>query len=152
MLAVTIPNETCFYHLYADGRYVSKQYGEAGGSADLFFADNSAVFLYYTYPAHRRVYLVRTAAAGTASSKNLPGLSEKVKIIFKCRASRVDKTKHAVSYLNEHYGNAYQYPDLFYHRLGVLISATGKLRYEKIDGLLAQYLKEQNESAATDYP
>jgi hypothetical protein len=59
-----------------------------------------------------------------------------VRVIFRHTASRVDKTKHAVSYLNEHHGGAYGFPDIFYHRLNILLSMRGKLSYSKIDALV----------------
>jgi hypothetical protein len=138
-LTVAIPPPHCFYSLYADGVFSSKRYDENSGIAELTYNKDTVLFLYYTYPAHRRVYLVRNVSANDdkkISLAALPGLSKKVKIIFRQTASRVDKTKHAVSYLNERHGGAYGFPDVFYHRLNVLLSMRGKLSYRKIDALV----------------
>jgi hypothetical protein len=48
----------------------------------------------------------------------------------------VDKTKHVVSYLNEHHGSIYGFPDVFYQRLNVLLAMKRNLSYMKIDALV----------------
>ncbi|HHX58003.1 MAG TPA: hypothetical protein GX710_08315 [Clostridiales bacterium] len=66
----------------------------------------------------------------------LPGLSKRITVLFKQFASRVDKTKRAVSYLREHYPkNAYLFEDGFYHRLDVLLRMKGKLDYYELGAL-----------------
>jgi hypothetical protein len=66
----------------------------------------------------------------------LKHLPKRVRIVFKQSASWVNKTKHAVSYLNERHASAYGFPDIFYHRLNVLLSMREKLSYRKIDALV----------------
>ena len=138
-LTITIPAKDSFYSLYADGVYHSKHYEEQNGITELQYKNESAVFLYYTYPAHRRVYLIRNTTE--KGERTLPGLSKPVKVIFRQFASRVDKTKRAVSYLNAHYKNAYGFSDIFYYELDVLLSLKGKLDYSSIDGLAKKWTK-----------
>jgi hypothetical protein len=133
-LIVAIPNTAHFYSLYADGLYSGKAYDKAADMTYLYYDADSAVFLYYTYPTHRRVYLIRNTDENEYAV-GLPGLSKKVSVIFKHYASRVDKTKRAVSCLNARYQNAYGYSDKFYARLSVLISKKGTLDYAAIDAL-----------------
>jgi hypothetical protein len=134
LLVVTIPPEGYFYSLYADGLYTQKLYEKETGMTHLYYEPGAVVFLYYTYPTHRRVYLIRDNEEN-GELKNLPGVSKKVSVIFKQYASRVDKTKRAVSYLNTHYRGAYRYSDKFYIRLSVILLERGKIDYAAIDAL-----------------
>jgi hypothetical protein len=132
-LVVAVPPEGNFYSLYADGLYCMKKYDKESGTTYLHYEGGTAVFLYYTYPNHRRVYLIRNEESGDV--KSLPGLSKKVTVIFRQYASRVNKTKRAVSYLNAHYENAYGYSDKFYTRLSALLQRKGEIDYAAIDAL-----------------
>jgi hypothetical protein len=136
LLTVAIPPPACFYSLYADGQYSAKHYYQDSGVTELVYGANAALFVYYTYPTHRRVYLIRNVSeqnnTGIHRLTSLPGLSKKVRVLFKQIASRVDKTKHAVSYLNTHYEGAYRFPDIFYYRLNALLLRKGKLPYRDI--------------------
>jgi hypothetical protein len=134
LLVITIPPEGHYYSLYADGLYAQKVYEKETGMTSLYYDSGSAVFLYYTYPTHRRVYLVRDNGED-GDTRSLPGVSKKVSVIFKQYASRVDKTKRAVSYLNTHYQSAYGYSDKFYTRLSVILLEKGKIDYAAIDAL-----------------
>jgi|LSQX01.1.fsa_nt_gb hypothetical protein len=130
-LHVSILNSPQFYTLYADGREDTMIKSET--ASILLYPENSVLFLYYTYPTHRRVYCVRNCEQSTTE---LPGLSEKVTVLFKQFASRVDKTKRAVSFLREHYpDNAYSFDDGFYQRLNILLLKKGKLDYYELDEL-----------------
>jgi len=72
----------------------------------------------------------------------LPGLSHSVTVLFKQFASRVDKTKKAISYLREHYQDyAYSLNDSFYYRLDILLQAKGKLDYYELDALCKRSIK-----------
>jgi hypothetical protein len=133
-LVAAIPRKGNFYSLYADGLYYLKKYDKETGTTYLHYKGGSAVFLYYTYPTHRRVYLIRNDEED-GTSKSLPGLSKKVRVLFKQYASRVDKTKRAVSYLNTHHESAYNCSERFYVRLSVLLSGKGNLDYGAIDAL-----------------
>jgi hypothetical protein len=139
LLVITIPPEGYYYSLYADGLYAKKTYEKETDMTSLYYERGAAVFLYYTYPTHRRVYLVRNSGE-EGEAKSLPGVSKKVSVIFKQYASRVDKTKRAVSYLNTHYQSAYGYSDKFYTRLSVILLGKGKIDYTAIDALCEKWL------------
>jgi hypothetical protein len=125
-LIITIPDYSNFYHLYADGIPDRKIYIKETAQTDLYYKRGSVVVLYYTYPAHREACVIRNACNG---EKNLPGLSKPVDILFSVSASRVDKLRRAVGFLNEHYKDAYSFADDFYARLHCLLSMKGKLNY-----------------------
>jgi hypothetical protein len=135
VLEITIPPPDNFYNLYADGDCIRKEYNKKTDITTLYYKEGSAVFLYYTYPTHRRVYLIRNR--DSVCSKSLPGLSGKVFILFKQYASRVDKTKKAVSYLKTHTNGAYSFPDLFYLRLDCILKKREGINYMELAALCA---------------
>lgn len=136
ILRVEILTTPQFYTLYADGHEDTMI--ETPRGVELLYPPQAVLFLYYTFPAHRRVYCVRNTEGGMSS---LPGLSLPVSILFKQFASRVDKTKRAASYLREHYPSfAYALPDSFYTRLGIHLLAKGKLSYTALDSLVQRSL------------
>jgi hypothetical protein len=124
-LVITIPDEPRFYSLYADGAFSRKTYIREEAASLFSHAPGAAVFLYYTYPTHRAATLVR-AAPGNAG---LPGLSMRVCVVWTVHASKVDKLKRAVAYLNKNAGGAYRFGDGFYMRLYFILLQRGKLNY-----------------------
>jgi len=133
-LVVSIPDEFNFFSLYADGAYSRKAYVKDTGESFFAYPPGSVVFLYYTYPAHRAASAVRHAP-GSAS---LPGLSKKVSLLFTVHASKVDKLKRAVGYLNKNAGGAYRFGDGFYTRLYFILEAKGRLNYLALRNLAAR--------------
>ncbi len=126
-----------FYTLYAFGNYGSKR--PVQGGTDFDFIQGSLIFLYYTYPAHRRAYAVRFT---DTNGKPLPGLSLPVKVLLHAYASKVDKLKKAVSYISEHFGSPFLLPDIFYLRLELILNQRGKINYEAIRALYEGILWE----------
>lgn len=137
ILKIDILHEPIFFTLYADGA-ASDLITEPNKTV-LYYLPESIIFLYYTYPTHRRVYCIRFTNGQIVNT--LPNLSSPVVILFKQLASRVDKTKKAVSYLKEHYSNyVFSLPDLFYLRLSILLDKKGKLDYKALDMLIQRSL------------
>ncbi len=124
-LVVAIPDESYFYSLYADGIFSRKAYVKDTGESYFAYPPGSVVFLYYTYPTHRAASAVRHAPGGAS----LPGLSKKVSLLFTVHASKVDKLKRAVGYLNKNAGGAYRFGDGFYTRLYFILESKGRLNY-----------------------
>jgi hypothetical protein len=140
-LEVAIPDHNSFYTLFAEGRHCFKAYDRLKKVTLLHYPPGAAVFLYYTYPTHREACVIRNN-----DSENgilLPGLAKKVSPVFRVHASRVDKLKRAVSWLNVHSpAGACGHDDGFYTRLGYLIEQRGKLNYPALRGLSESSLKE----------
>lgn len=133
MLTVTIEKKPQFFSLFSDGPEDTVVYSQT--AALVIYPPECVLFLYYTYPTHRRVYCVRNR--NTSSSVNLPGLSEKVEVLFKQYASRVDKTKKAVSFIKAHHRDRMQMlSNLFYYRLDILLLKKGKLDYQELAALV----------------
>ena len=126
-LIVTIPDKNSFYTLYSDGLLLRKTYVRESRSTLIEYDHNAVVVLYYTYPTHREACLVRNAAS--PASVLLPGLSQKVSLVFSVHASRVDKLKRAIGFLHSNFGNAFTWDDGFYIRLYYILRQRGKLNY-----------------------
>jgi hypothetical protein len=138
VLEVTIQKNPQFFSLYADGQEdtIIKNHS----SSILLYPPDAVIFLYYTFPTHRRVYCVRNT--NKEHMCELPGLSHSIAVLFKQFASRVDKTKKAVSYLREHYPHsAFSFDDGFYLRLDILLQLKGKLDYSELEALCKRNLK-----------
>jgi hypothetical protein len=137
-LIITVtPNN--FYSVYSDGVFERKHFDKDAEITILEYGEKAVILLYYTYPVHRRVYLVRNISDET-NLTGLPSLSKKVKIIFKNTASRVDKTRRVFGHIREHYGSPFIFPDDFYLRLDFLIKQKGKIKYYLIDALVEKYI------------
>lgn len=141
-LEVAIPDRSAFYTLYAEGPHSWKTYDRLRRATLLHYPPGAAVFLYYTYPTHREACVIRHNAAGNGGLL-MPGLDGKVSCLFRVHASRVDKLRRAVFYLNKHSSaGAYNHDDGFYIRLGCLLERRGKLNYAALAALAENSLKE----------
>jgi len=134
-LEITVPDHNMFYSLYADGNYSWKTYDRLKKHALLYYPPEAAVFLFYTYPTYREACVIRNSQGGAGVM--LPGLSKKVSVLLRARASRVDKLKRAAAWLNRHTAGACSHGDGFYARLACLIGQRGKLNYAAL-GMLAE--------------
>ena len=137
-LVIVIPDESSFYSLYADGIFTRKTYHKDTEESFFAYPPEAAIFLFYTYPNSRAASLIRNVPGKAA----LPGLSKKVSLIFTVHASKVDKLKRAIGYLNAntHLG-AYRYSDDFYMRLYFILEQRGKLNYPALRKLAEKNLE-----------
>jgi hypothetical protein len=137
ILAVTIPDKNSFYSLFADGPFFRKTYIREEGVTMLFYEPDAVVFLFYSYPTHRVACAVRNSSKNSRPA-SFPGLSARVSLLFSLRASRVDKLRRALAFLNRHGpADAYSFEDGFYTRLFFLLSARGPLFYPALRKLAA---------------
>lgn len=141
-LEITVPDRNSFYTLYSDGPHSWKTYDRQNKNTLIYYPKGAVVFLYYTYPTYREACVIRN----TQEDKNvlLPGLSKKVTLLFRVRASRVDKLKRASFWLNKHSAGAFAHDDGFYVRLVYLLEQRGKLNYAAL-GKLADASPAQNQ-------
>jgi hypothetical protein len=130
-LVIVIPDKSSFYSLYADGLFTRKAYDKNTGESFFAYDKEALVFLYYTYPAHRAASVIRNVPGRAA----LPGLSKKAEVLFTVHASKVDKLKRAVGFLNKNVGGAYRFAGGFYLRLYFILQQRGKLNYQALRGL-----------------
>ena len=140
-LEITIPDRNSFYSIYAEGNHSWKTYNQNKKTTVLYYPAGAAVVLYYTYPTHREACIVRNDDGERAIM--LPGLSKKVSRLLSLQASRVDKLKRAVGFLNKHsLAGACGHDDGFYVRLGYLIEQRGKINYPALRELFENIPQE----------
>ena len=137
-LVVVIPDTPFFCSLYSDGVFARKVYLKDSGQTLLAYSPGSLLFLYYTYPTHRAASCVRNVPGSAA----FPALSKKVTLLFSVHASKVDKLKRAVSFLNKNACGAYRFDDDFYLRLYFILEQRGKLNYTALRGMVERELKK----------
>jgi len=132
-LEVTIPDCNSFYTLFSDGNHAWKTYDRLKKHTLLYYAPDSVVFLYYTYITYREACVIRNVQ--NENSVMLPGLSKRVNVLFRVRASRVDKLKRAAGWLNKHSSGAFSHGDGFYTRLVYILEQRGKINYPALSKL-----------------
>jgi len=98
--------------------------------------------LYYTYLTYREACVIRYVQDGNGVP--LPGLSKNVNVLFRVRASRVDKLKRAAGWLNKHSAGAFAHDDGFYVRLFYILERRGKINYPALSKL-AENSSAQNQ-------
>ena len=130
-LEITISDKNSFYTLYSEGKHSWKTYDQHEKHTLIYYPPGSVIILYYTYITYREACVVRFTEIND-NSVSLPGLSKKVTVLFRLRASRVDKLKRAVGWLNKHSAGAYTHIDGFYIRLQYLLEQRGKINYTAI--------------------
>ena len=131
-LVVIIPDKTSFHTLYSDGVLSRKVYLKESGETLLAYPPGALLFLYYTYPSHRAASCIRN----TPGNAEPPGLSKRVSLLFTVHASKVDKLKRAIGFLNKNSGGAYRFDDDFYLRLFFILEQRGKLNYPALRSLV----------------
>jgi len=145
-LEVAIPDHNAFYTLFADGNHSWKTYDRRKKHTLIYYPPQAVVILYYTYVTYREACVIRNVQNENGESRcvTLSGLSKKVNVLFRARASRVDKLKRAAGWLNNHSGfTAFGYDDGFYIRLCFLLERRGKINYPAL-GKLAESSSAQN--------
>jgi hypothetical protein len=132
-LEVTVPDCKSFYTLFADGNHAWKTYDRQKKHTLLYYPPGAVVFLYYTYVTYREACVIR--CTHDDNGVTLPGLSKKVNVLFRVRASRVDKLKRAAGWLNKHSSGAFAHEDGFYARLVYILERRGKINYPALSKL-----------------
>ena len=140
-LCVTIPDQNSFYTLYSDGVHAWKNYDRLEKHTLIYYSPGAVVILYYTYLTYREACVIRNTDDVGVS---LPGLSKKVSVLFRVRASRVDKLKRAAGWLNKHSSGAFAHDDGFYIRLFYILEQRGKINYPALSKL-AENSSAQNQ-------
>jgi hypothetical protein len=120
-ILVLIP-EKAAYTLYARGE-ADTHATVPGRGTYIRFTDSSAVILFYKWKRHRRVYIVREAAAlNRYQAVRLPGVKEPVGVLGRFWGRRVDLLRRAYFNLEQINGFAvYRYGTRFWQRVGCLI-------------------------------
>jgi len=121
------------YTLYAKGSLIEIPFfDENENFAHFRFTPNTVFVLFYTFKTFRRAYIVSCwQNEKDGEPIILPGVNEKLCLIFTARGKKVDHLKRVLYILTEEQGNEHQVftlPLLFWYRLGALIQQSGAAR------------------------
>jgi hypothetical protein len=135
-LNVHIPREG-FFTLYARGKIERKSGVEDRGT---FIRFQGVVILFYTYPHHRRAYIVRNSAElNSYPAMELPNVKHPVGIIYRALGRRIDILRNVYWNLEQLNGSGvYTWNTLFWQKVSCLIDAAenGKTRAVKSNLIL----------------
>ena len=124
------------FSVFAEGALLDME-TTSRGDLYLSFSDNSILVLYYTYPNHRRLYILHTKGVG--EKVRLPCTDKPASIIFRGMGKALDITKNAFYYLKKTTQEAYLYfPKEFYYEMGILADSK-KLNRFKLKLLMKKY-------------
>lgn len=137
-MIVTLPRKTIdHFTLYADGYLIKKFFIKHETQHSFIFDDNYVLFLFYTYPHHRRAYVVTVDKIGLLPKTRLPGVKSSVTILYKARGKKIDMLKNALYLLrNLPYK---EFPVLFYQKLSMMIETNVKMPRFMINELLESF-------------
>lgn len=129
------------FTLYAEGTLKNNYFLKQGSYNEhyLLFDNNYVLALFYTYPHHRRLYLVYKDKTKLLSRTSLPNVLEPVNILYKARGRKIDTLKHFL-YLFKNTSNEYlTYPILFYQKLCTMIEVNKKVPKYSVNRLLESF-------------
>lgn len=136
-MMVTLPVKNIDgFTLYADGALLQSLFIEENKHA-LFFDNKYVLFLFYTYPHHRRVYMVSVDKTNILPKTNLPCVNRAVSILYKARGKKIDMLKNALFLLRKL--PYWTFPILFYQKLVCIIETNKKLPRFIINQLLNEF-------------
>ncbi|MBM7022649.1 hypothetical protein [Treponema sp. Marseille-Q4523] len=128
-VTVDVPYEKRLpYTLFAKGFLIETPHIDSNKDfAHFKFLGGSIIVLFYTFEGFRRAYIV----TGWDEKKDkeyitLPGITEKLCLIFTARGRKVDHLKRCVYLLTkENKDKVFKFPLLFWYRLAGLIQFSG---------------------------
>lgn len=124
------------FSVFAEGALLDMERTKRG-DLYLIFSDSSILVLYYTYPNHRRVYILHSKGAG--DKVQLPCTDKPASIIFRGMGKVFDVIKNAFYYLKNTTQGAYLYfPKEFYYEMGILADSKD-LNQFKLNLLMKKY-------------
>ncbi|MBQ8678333.1 MAG: hypothetical protein IJ530_01055 [Treponema sp.] len=135
------------YTLFAKGSLISIPSVDDGADFVRFKFGGGTVFvLFYTFRGFRRAYIV----TGWQNENDgepviLPGVSERLCLIFTARGRRIDHLKRVLHILTDEQGDdhkAFSLPLIFWYRLSALIQHDGAHRSD-IEILWEQFTKQK---------
>ena len=116
------------FNLYAKGFIINKiTFPEQG----TFISFDGVVILFYSYPRHRRAYIVRPAEELKYHQVvKLPNVKKPVGVLYEARGRRIDILRKVYYHLEKIIGtDVYLYNTLFWQKIGCLLDY--KMRYRE---------------------
>ncbi|UTC77079.1 hypothetical protein E4O04_09710 [Treponema sp. OMZ 799] len=124
------------FSVFAEGALIDME-NTSRGDLYLSFSDSAILVLYYTYPNHRRLYILHTKGVG--DKIQLPCTDTPACIIFRGMGKVFDVTKNAFYYLRKTTNEDYLFfPKEFYYEMGILADSK-KLNRFKLNLLMKKY-------------
>jgi len=131
-LNVHIPKpDAALFTLYAKGLIVNKITFPEQGTLISF---DGVVILFYSYPRHRRAYIVRPVGElKYHQGVKLPNVKKTVGVLYEARGRRVDILRKVYYHLEKIAGpGVYLYDTLFWQKIGCLLDCKMRFREWKI--------------------
>lgn len=133
------------YTLFAKGSLIELPRVDKGGDFVHFKFGGGTVFtLFYTFESFRRAYIATCWDSGKDGEKTaLPGVNEKLCVIFTARGRKVDHLKRVVHILTEKDEHkAFALPLAFWYKLSALIQFSGAHRSD-VERLYEMFTKKK---------
>lgn len=140
-MTIKLPNKIKNgYSLFAEGMLIKHYFfKQLYQEHYLVFDDKYIVTLFYTYPHHRRLYVVYIDETNLLPKTKLPCVLSPVTVLYKARGKKIDNLKH-VLYLFKNTSNDYlSYPILFYQKLFLNIELNRKINKSLLNSLLKYF-------------
>lgn len=139
IMKVYLPKHSDGFTLYAEGVLFKMETRDEDVTI-LTFSNEYILTLYYTYPNHRRLYMVCAKAKG--EKQFLPCIDTPVSIIYKASGKRFDAIKYSFYILDKYTERQHlQYPISFYREMAIL-AEENRLKSFELKMLLKKFGKE----------
>ena len=138
MISISIPSDDNYYHLYAEGVFLSKH--TKHNQTEITLDDNYPFILYYYFPYHARIYICCNKETCSKNLFSLYNVSKEFSIISILEGRRsFDRFKRVMDYLNQKTeGQVYKLPASYFWQLAYLCK-TGRNNSYNIEQLLKKY-------------
>ena len=120
MISVLIPSEDNYYHIFAEGVFVSKH--RENNQTEITLDDNYPFILYYHFPYHARIYICCSKENCGKNLFSLYNVNKEFSIISILEGRRsFDRFKRVMDYLNQKTeGEVYKLPVSYFWQLAYL--------------------------------
>lgn len=138
MISVSIPSDDNYYHIYAEGVFISQH--TENNQTEITLDDNYPFILYYYFPYHARIYICCNKENCSKYLFSLYNVSKEFSIISILEGRRsFDRFKRVMDYLNQKTeGQVYKLPPSYFWQLAYLCK-TGKNSSYNIETLTKRY-------------
>ena len=138
MISITIPPEDNYYHIYAEGVFLSQHI--ENNITEITLDDNYPFILYYYFPFHARIYVCCSKEKCGNNIHSLYNVNKDFSIVAILEGRRsFDRFKRAMDYLNQKTnGEVYKLPASYFWQLAYLCKM-GKNNSYNIEHLTKRY-------------
>lgn len=127
------------YTLFAEGKLVANDFIKGLNLTILSFDSNYIVTLFYTYPHHRRAYVIYQDKTRLLSKTRLPNVLSPVNILYKASGRKIDNLKHCLYLLKKNSKAYVSYPTIFYQKLCATVELNKNISKIDISNLMQSF-------------